>query len=182
AMRIARQRSRTIEDNEDPDPYGYAQEVENTLGVDITPPRWKSKPDDERWVQRIRGRARKAEVSRMFLEGRKVPEIAQHCGVSEITILKDLQLISEEYRRSYLDDIELLAGKDLERLESYLAALAPQIGRGDVKAVMAAVEIIKERASILGYHQGVQVDITQLVTEVAEANGFDPSKALAIAT
>jgi len=181
AMEVALQRTRAVE-NEDPDAYGYLQEVENELQVDLLDMRWKAKPDDEIWVKRLRARARKATVAKLFLEGHKVPEIAKLVQTSEVTIMKDLGALSNEWRRSYLDDIELLAGKDLERLETYLVALAPGISRGDTKSIVAAVEIIKERGSILGYRQGVQVNIEEYVREVASANGFDPDRAVEIAS
>lgn len=181
AMEVAIERTRAFEDD-DPDAYGFFQEIENETGVDLLPVRWKAKPDDETWVKRLRARGRKKEVARLFLEGHKVPEIAQMVQTSEVTIVKDLQTISNEWRRSYLDDIELLAGKDLERLESYLVALAPGISRGDTKSIVAAIEIIKERGSILGYRQGLQVNIEEYVREVAAANGYDPEKAVQIAS
>lgn len=181
AMEVALQRTREM-DNDDPDAYGYLQEVENELQVDLLDMRWKAKPDDETWVKRLRARARKATVAKLFLEGHKVPEISKMVQTSEVTIMKDLQALSNEWRRSYLDDIELLAGKDLERLETYLVALAPGIARGDTKSIVAAVEIIKERGSILGYRAGLQINIEEYVREVAAANGFDPQKAVEIAS
>jgi hypothetical protein len=180
AMELARQRVRDVDDP-DPDPYGYASELENELGLDLLDAEWKAKPDDDRWIKRVKGRARKSAVSRLFLNGHKVAEIARRMKVSEATILHDINMLSQEWRRQYLGDIEILAGKDLERLESYLVALAPGIERGDVKSISAALEIVRERASILGYRQGVQVDIEQYVREVAESHGYDPDKAVQLA-
>lgn len=180
AMELARQRVREVEDP-DPDPYGYAQELENELSIDLLDIQWKAKPDDERWIKRVKGRARKAAVSRLFLAGHKVAEIARRCKVSETTILRDINMLSQEWRRQYLGDIEVLAGKDLERLESYLVALAPGVERGDPKSISVALEIVRERASILGYRQGVQVDIEQYIREIAESHGYDPDKAIQVA-
>jgi hypothetical protein len=180
AMQLARSKLRDVGD-EDPDPYGYAQELENELDIDLLEPEWKSRPDDQRWVKRIKGRARKAEVAKLFLGGYKPHAIAQMLGVSEQTIHNDIAHLGQEWRRAYIGDIEILAGKDLERLESYLVALGPGIERGDFKSISTALEIIKERASILGYRQGVQIDIEQYVREVAEAHGYDPDKAVQMA-
>lgn len=167
---------------EDPDPYGYIQEIENQLGVDMLPSRWKAKPDDSRWVARMRGRARKVAVARMFLHGFTPQQIADKLEVSEGTVHGDIANCGQEWRKSFVADFEVMAGKDLTRLEMYLQKLSPGIERGDVKSIQTAVDIIKERGSILGYRQGVQVDIEQYVREVAEANGFDPTKAVEIAS
>lgn len=181
AMSLAASRNKEIE-SEDPDPYGYAQEVENQYEVDILSPYWKAKPDDDQWVKRMRSRSRKAAVAKLFIQGHTIPQIAQLVKAGEALVARDIHYISKEWRRSYLDDIEILAGKDLARLEHYLVKLAPGIERGDPKSVQVALDIVRERGSILGYKQGVQVDVTQYIREVAEANGFDPDKAIEIAT
>lgn len=180
AMALAKSRSRAVDDG-DPDPYGYAQELEQEFGVDLITPNWKAKPDDAQWVKRLKGRARKAAVARLFLQGYAITAIAGKVKVSEVTVYKDLQHLGQEWRKSYLDDIEVLAGKDLTRLDYLFTKLAPGIERGDTKSVTAAIEIIKERAQILGYRQGVQIDIEAYVREVAMANGFDPDKAVQLA-
>lgn len=165
----------------DPDPYGYVQELENELGVSLIDAKWKAYPDDDQWVKRMKSRARKAVITKLFLQGFKTHEIAQQINVSEPTVRFDLQNIENEWRAAYLDDIEVLAAKDMDRLEYYLSRLAPAIELGDVKAINSAVEIIKERGNILGYRHGVQVDIEQYIREVAANSGFDPEKAVELA-
>lgn len=167
---------------EDPDPYGFTQELEQSLGVSMLPARWKSAPDDDQWNIRMRSRARKVSVATLFLHGFSPHQIATRLDVSESTVHKDIAHCATEWRKSFVADFEVMAGKDLTRLEMYLQKLSPGIERGDVKSIQAAVDIIKERGSILGYRQGVQVDMTQYVREVAEANGYDPDKAIEIAT
>lgn len=181
AMNLAMQRARTIDDD-DPDPYGYGQELEEQFGIDLLTPNWKAKPDDLTWVKRVKGRARKAAVSKLFLQGYNVQEISTKVAVSEVTVHKDLENLGREWRKSYLADIEVLAGKDLARLEEYLKKLAPGIENGNTKSIQQAVEIIKTRAQILGYQQGVQVNIEQYIREVAASAGYDPDKAVEIAT
>lgn len=181
AMEMAMQSARVVDD-EDPDPYGYGQELEAAIGVNVLAPQWKAVPDDTRWVKRLKGRARKTAVARMFLLGHSVPEIAAEVKTTEITVYRDLNNISMEWRRTYLADIEELAGKDLARLDYMLSKLAKGIDSGDPKSINTAIEIIKERGSILGYRQGVQIDIEQMVREVAEANGYDPDKAVMMAS
>lgn len=180
AMQLAMDRSRSVEDP-DPDPYGYGQELEELYGVDILTPNWKAKPDDDRWVKRVKARGRQAAVARLFLNGFGVKEISERVKTSQVTVYNDLRHLSQEWRKSYLADIETLAGQDLARLDLLLQKLAPGINRGDTKSITAALEIIKERGTILGYRSGIQVDIEQYVREVAEANGYDPQKAVELA-
>lgn len=180
AMALARQVARIAQDD-DPDPYGYVQDIERDLGLDLIDPKWKAKPDDNLYIKRAKARARKMAVMKLFMSGFTTKEIAEKVKVSEGTVYGDIQMIQAEFRREYLNDAEDLAAKDLARTEYWLSRLAPGIDRGDTKSIGVAVEILKERASILGYRQGVSIDITNYIMEVASANGFDPAKAVAIA-
>lgn len=186
AMRVAKARSDEMDngnpiEDPDPDPYGYMQELEAYFGVNILDPFWKAQPDDFKWVKRLRARARKAAVAKLFLLGFRTPDIAEKVQISEAQVMADLALIEREWRNSYLADAEGIAIRDLERLDLYLTKLAPAIERGDVKAINSAVEIIRERGNIVGYRQGMQIDIEQYVREVAASNGFDPDQAVSIA-
>lgn len=185
AMELALERVREDEfspiEDPDPDPYGYAQEFEHEFGVNILAPKWKASPDDDKWVKRIKSRARKTAVARMYLEGYTTAQIAMKCKVSEVTIHRDIVAITNEWRESYLDDIEVLASRDLARLDEMLLRLAKQIEKGSINAIKAGVDIIRERGNILGYRHGVQVDIEQHIRETAEAAGFDPDTAVSIA-
>lgn len=181
AMSLAMKTSRTVEDL-DPDPYGYAQELENNTGVDLLEPEWKAQPDSSLWAKRIRGRNRKANVAKYFLQGFTIPEIAQKARCTEVQVHSDIEMLSAEWRRSSLNDIQDIVTKDMARMEYYFTKLAPAIERGDVKAIQVAMEIIRERNNIMGTRQGVQVDVEQYVREVAEAHGYDPDRAVQIAT
>lgn len=180
AMQLAQQVARTQADD-DPDPYGYVQDIERDLGLDLLEPRWKAQPDDNLFIKRAKARARKMAVMKMFMGGFTTKDIAEAVQVSESTVVYDIQMIQAEFRREYLNDAEALAAKDLARTEYWLSRLSPGIERGDTRSIGVAVEILKERASILGYRQGVQIDITQYIMSVAESNGYDPQKALQIA-
>lgn len=180
AMELAKQVAR-IQDDEDPDPYGYVQSIEQDLGLDLLEPRWKSQPDDNLFIKRAKARARKMAVMKLFMSGFTPKAIAEKVKVSEATVFGDIQMIQSEFRREYLNDAEALAAKDLARTEYWLSRLAPGIDRGDTKSIGVAVEILKERASILGYRSGVAIDMTQIIIQTAEANGMDPQKAIAIA-
>lgn len=183
AMQIAMQNSRGVGDDGDPDPYGFGQEIEEEMGIDILPAQWKARPSDERWSKRQRARARKAAVAKAFLAGKTVGEIASWLHVSENTVYKDISNVSQEWRRTYLADIELHAGQTLARLNWMLERLSDGIERGDTKSINSALAIIQEQGTILGYRgSGVQVDITQMIREVAEASGFNPEAAVELAT
>jgi len=181
AYRVAKERNVDVEDP-DPDPYGYMQEMEEGLSIKLLAPNWKAKPDDELWVKRFKARAKKEAVAKLLIQGHKVPAIARECMISEPTVVKYIGDVQREWRRSYLDDAELMAARDMDRLDYYLTKLSDGIEIGDVKSINSAIEIVRVRANILGYAQGVQVDIESYVREVAEANGYDPDRAVALAS
>lgn len=178
AMNLARQRVREVDDD-DPDPYGYAQELENEFDWDILPKKWKANPDDPQWIKRMKARARRAAVANFYVTGHKISDIAKKCKVSEVTVYRDMQVMMQDWRKSYLEDIETLAAKDLATMDFMLQRLHNGIMRGDPKSISVALSILQERANILGTRQGVQVDIEEYVREVASANGYDPDTAVA---
>lgn len=190
AIRVAKMRDQAMDegllpslfDENDPDPYGYLSELEQEMGIQLQDAQWTATPDEPLWQKRIRARGRKAMVSKLFLQGYRVPMIAEQLRCSETTVVRDLQRVQLEWRHSYLGDMETIAATDMQRLEYYLLQLAAGIERGDVKSINSAVEIIKERGNILGYRQGMSVDIEQYIREVAESNGFDPDRAVQIAS
>lgn len=179
AMNVARRRVEAADP--DPDPYGYLQEMENELGIDVLGTSWKAQPDDPLWVKRTKARARKALVAKMFLQGYRPPDIALKLEINEVQVLGDIQQIEDEWRQSYMDDAEIWAARDLARLDYYLTCLSDGIDRGDTKSINSALAIIQERANISGYRHGVQVDMEAYVREVAESHGFDPNRAVELA-
>lgn len=182
AMQRAMQSVRELDDG-DPDPYGFAQELEEEYGANILPNQWKARPSDSRWSKRQRARARKAAAAHAFIKGKTVAEIATALRVSENTIYNDIKHASQEWRRQYLSDIEVHAGQTLARLNWMLERLTEGIESGDTKSINSALAIIQEQGTILGYRgTGVQVDITQMIREVAEASGFNPEAAVELAT
>lgn len=181
AMSLALSRAREIDDP-DPDPYGYLQEIDAAFpNSGIMEPQWTARPNDPRWIKRVRARGRKSQVSARFLKGDSVPEIAQALSVSEATVYRDLTNLQMEWRERHMRDIEALAGQDLARLDMFMQKLAPAIDRGDVQAIKAGLDIVKERGSILGYRAGLQVDMEEFVRSAAESAGLDPNEAIIVA-
>lgn len=167
--------------DEDPDRYGFASDAEQEFGVTLLPPEWKSTPDETLWNKRKKARARRVAVARYYLMGKPVSEIARILKVSDYTAYMDLVAIEEEWRQSAIADIEILAARDLARLDAVINNLWPAVEKRDAKAANAVIEAIKERGTILGYRSGVQIDIEQYVRQVAEANGYDPDRAVQVA-
>src|SRR3972149_8645073 len=124
AVELARARSRALEDP-DPDPYGYAQELEQKYSVNLLDPQWKAKPSDPLWKRRSKKRARKVAVARLYLQGHDVSEIAKRCKVAESTVVDDIKAIAAEWRKTYLDDTEVLAAPGLGRLGSMFKFFTP---------------------------------------------------------
>jgi DNA-binding Lrp family transcriptional regulator len=178
AMSLAMSRVREADDP-DPDPYGYVQELDEAFpGAGLLEAEWQSRPDQPQWRKRVVARGRKAQVSHRFLMGQQVTEIARALNVSEATVYRDLRNLQAEWRDAHMSDIEALAGQDLARLDMLMTKLSPGIERGEVQAIKAALDVIKQRADILGYKAGVQVDVEEFVRGVAEAAGLDPNEAV----
>lgn len=180
AIELAMQRAHDYRE-EDPDEYGFLQEAEQITGIDILDKDWKARPDDTLWVGRVKARARRAVVSTWYMKGYSIQEIAKKAKVSESTVYRDIQNCELEWRKTYLKNTEVLAGKALATLNMLISKLDAGIERGDTKSILAALEIIKEQGQILGYRQGVMVDIETYVREVSASAGYDPEKAVELA-
>lgn len=181
AMALARSTSRAIDDD-DPDPYGYGQELELEYDANVLGPVWKSKPDEDRYNKRLRSRMRKAKVTELYMAGWGIPRIAKELNVTEVTIHNDMKAVNGEWRKSAAGDIEVLAYRDLARLDYVFSKVLPGVESDDmqtvIKAALACVEIIRQRGDILGYKQGVQMDMEQYLREAAVTMGLDPDEAV----
>lgn len=125
--------------------------------------------------------ARRERVSYYLMLGWTEVKIAQELDVSPSTVHYDIEAIRLLWQQRTVDNVAQAAVVDLARLDFIIASLLPQIQAGDTKAADAATRAIADRANILGYKMGLQVDITNYLQEVAAANGFDPVKAIEFA-
>lgn len=107
-------------------------------------------PDDE-----ARREARRTEAIKLRLQGKSYRMIAGILGVSHMTAYEDVQACFRESRREATAE-----AKDLEvaRYDRYLEVLeesikggfCPECGRGDIKAVEAAIKVSKARRELIG--------------------------------
>lgn len=181
AMVLANTMARNTEE-QDPDPYGFASDVEEEQHLDLLPSRWKAPQGTSLWNSRQTRRARLARVADMVTKGLDPANIADQLGVSRVMILQDITAIRREWQSSILASAQASAAEDIARLRWMFSKLVPSIERGDTKAINSATDIIRTIGDIVGYRQGVQVDVEQLVRTVAESEGFDPDKAVQIAS
>lgn len=175
-------RSQGYEFDGDPDPYAYGAELEQTYGIDLINPEWKSSPDDDKWVERFRSRGRKAIIAMLMIKGYSENQISKRIGVSEVVVRRDLEAIHREWRQRYLGLHEDRAVLALAKLDYMLTRLMPAIDSGDPQAVRAAAELIKIEGNMIGFNQGIQMDAEIIVRQAAEAHGLDPDRAVEIAT
>lgn len=180
-IKQAMQRARNQEPDQDPDPYGYLNELEDAQGLQLLPDAWKATPDSDLHVKRRMKRARREKVAGLWMRGRTVAEIARLVNVNEVTVYGDLGSIHEQWQETQLEAVEVQAARDLARIDFAVDKLWPKVTKGDVNAIGVLATLIDKRGKILGYGNGVQVDIEAYIRRVAEANGYDADEAVAVA-
>ena len=101
---------------------------------------------------------RQERVAALFRSGTKSQrKIAAAIGVSQPTVKRDLDALKAQWREDAHEDIAAELGLDLSRLDAMLAAIWPQVLRGDLKAMQMAMSIIRQRAAMFGYNAPVRV-------------------------
>lgn len=125
---------------------------------------------------------RRERVSELMLQGKTEAGIANQLGLSLGTIHNDMVAIRHLWREATINNAEQHAALDLARLEWAANGLMPRVLAGDEDAIVALIRIIQQKGRILGYGTGVKVDIETFLRQVAESNGFDPDKAIEVAT
>lgn len=128
---------------------------------------------------------RRTEIAKLLIRGWGPSRIAEHLSLPVNTVSTDIKVMEAQWRSTQLEQVEKVALYDLMRLEQAVDRLMPIIEKEGVekaiKAVDALAKVIQLRGDILGYRQGVTVDIESYVRAVAEANGFDPERAVELA-
>lgn len=162
----------------DPDRLGYASDAEEEYGIDLLPMQWKGKPDSSLWIKRTKARARQVKVAKYHLMGMTSAEISRRMKVSVWTVYQDVKAVEQQWQELAVADVQAHAARALARLDRMFIKLWPSIEAADPKAIDAGVNIIKEQGTILGYRTGMQIDVESYVRQIAQANGYDPDKAV----
>lgn len=130
---------------------------------------------------------RRTEVGKLLARGWNVVRIAERMGLPVNTVSQDKLVLEAEWKETQLENAERAAALDLTRLDMAIDRLLfiidnPKVGVFNLtRAIEQLTRIVQLRGEILGYRQGVTVDIESYVRAVAEANGYDPEAAVELA-
>jgi hypothetical protein len=125
--------------------------------------------------------ARRERVAHYLMLGWTEARIAIELKVSQSLISYDVKAIREQWQSSTVDAVGQAALLDIARLDFIITGLLER-AQFDYKAADACLKAIHQKAQILGYAQGVSFDVEQYIRELAIQNGYEPERALEIAT
>lgn len=129
---------------------------------------------------------RREQISYRMLLGWTISHIADDLGISMSLAATEAQMIQATWRFNAVEFIEKTALTDIARLDFIIAGLLPRILNGDMRdagrAAEAVIKAIQEKGSILGYRQGVVIDVEAELRQLAIDNGYDPDEAMEVAS
>lgn len=107
---------------------------------------------------------RRAIISRLFLEGVTGQEIAQHVGISESQVSRDLKAISKAWQESALQDISEKKARDLAELDHIKHELwqgwkTSKQEKADSRFIAELLKTMKQVSELLGYHADTKLNI-----------------------
>jgi hypothetical protein len=132
--------------------------------------------------------ARRRKVASLRLAGvNDQTQIATMLGFSNAVICRDFQIIDDEWRRQATEEINVVKGRQLKRIEAMIREIwAPMIDgknplsvRDKLNIIDRVADLIKLESRIVGTEAPARLDVTLTLQAVAEALGFDPSDAVA---
>jgi len=102
---------------------------------------------------------RRAKVAKLLAQGKTQREMAAEVGCGLTTINRDLKALRKEWVRAHLEHTQEAMADDLYRIRVALAAVWPEVEKGDLAAVDRAVSLLSLRAKLLGF-ESIRVELT----------------------
>jgi len=100
---------------------------------------------------------RRTQVAEGLLAGLSIRQIAVEIGSSKATVQRDSVHVQEQWRAEYVDDADHYIRHDLKRVDTALAAIWPDVKKGDLPAVDRMVKLLDQRAKYLGLYSPTKV-------------------------
>ena len=133
---------------------------------------WRDDPDALAKAQR-EALMRRVLLMDLRVKGMSDPhEIADELKVDVSTIYKDLKVLDDWFKEQAVEQIAVLKGQDLVRIEKAIGYLWPKVQKGQVTAIRALVELLQRRARLLGLDAPTNLNLSWEVE--AKAQGIDP--------
>jgi hypothetical protein len=123
---------------------------------------------------------RRREVGRLRASGlRDQREIARRLEVGQATISRDFAALDQEYRAAALADIITEKGRDLDRVETLIAAIWGEALGGAVGVIDRVIDLMQLRAKILGLEAPTKIDLRLEMIALGRAAGLEEAEAIA---
>lgn len=108
---------------------------------------------------KVRRESMAGEAVALRIRGKTYQQIAQTLGVSDGLAFKVINEELERRRSITREQIETIRDIELERLESWLDKLDPNIEVGDTKSIQTAVKIQERKSKLLGLDAAIDIEV-----------------------
>ncbi len=93
-------------------------------------------------------------------DGKTEAEIAAQIGVSQVMVSKYLRKTANELKALTLETAEQQRTLDLARIDTAIEAIEWKVKQGDTKAIKCLVDLLAERAKLLGTYMPAKQELT----------------------
>lgn len=141
-------------------------------------------PHPSRAGARLRAEERRSRLARIVHLGWTEARMAEHLGIPASTLHYDLQALRKQWYAATFEDTNATIAKDCALLGYAMQCLIPGVEAGNAKAVEALAKCIELRGKLAGVLVGgtAHIDITNYVRDLAASNGYDPERAVELAS
>lgn len=127
------------------------------------------------------------EIAFAVMSGWSDVHIAEHFGLTIREAISSVSSIRDRWRRNTIQDLQIGIDMDVARLEFIVQTMLPRLitansARDAGTVADVCIKAIQEKGAILGYRQGMTIDIESYIRQLAESNGFSGDDAIEIAT
>lgn len=121
---------------------------------------------------------RQARAVALWNAGWGQADIAAEFGVTRDTIAKDIRKAADELNRLSLVEAGRRRAVMAERLQTMFKSVWPRVASGNLNAIRVVLQIMEREARLFGLDAPQKVDIELKIRAMAEAEGYDPDKAM----
>ena len=111
---------------------------------------------------------RRQQVAAMLLAHRSQRQIAQALGVHQATVSRDVQAVRREWQERRLQDIHAWVAEETAKLDHVERALVPRVLDGELPAVDRLLNVMRQRAQLLGLDEPQQHQHTVITMDAVE--------------
>lgn len=124
-------------------------------------------------AQRLKATERRWEVYQLALAGISHRQIGERYGISHTQVGKDIRAVQEEIKSAGLRNVDEHRSMMIDRINRLMAPFIAQALKGDRQAAYVCDRLMRTYGYYLTLGEGIKINITHEIAEIAKAAGLD---------